>query len=193
MTLRTLAALTLIGSCLLSGCDGPRGVVENASLTTVTSQPGSGYQLGPGDKVKVTVFNEPDLTGEYQVGDTGNIALPLVGTIPAAGASARELQERLTRRLGGGYVRSPRVTVEVTSYRPFNVFGEVKNAGQFAYRPGLTVQDAVAMAGGFTYRANSHTAYIRRVDARGEQTIQLDTERVPVAPGDSIRVPERYF
>jgi polysaccharide export outer membrane protein len=151
------------------------------------------YRLGPGDKVKVTVFNEPDLTGEYQVSETGNIALPLVGTIPAAGASAKELQERLVRRLGGGYVRSPRVTVDVTSYRPFNVFGEVKTAGQFAYRPGLTVQDAVAMAGGFTYRANSRTAYLRRAEARGEQTIQLDTERVPVMPGDSIRVPERYF
>ena len=157
------------------------------------SQPDAAYRLGPGDKVKVTVFNEPDLTGEYQVSDTGNIALPLVGAIPAAGASAKELQERLARRLGGGYVRSPRVTVDVTSYRPFNVFGEVKTAGQFAYRPGLTVQDAVAMAGGFTYRANSHTAYIRRAEARGEQTIQLDTERVPVMPGDSIRVPERYF
>jgi polysaccharide biosynthesis/export protein len=113
--------------------------------------------------------------------------------VPASGSSVAQIREQLARRLGGGYVRNPRISVEVSVYRPINVFGEVKNAGQFAFRPGLTVQDAIAMAGGFTYRANSHTAYVRRSEAKGEQTVQIDTERPPVMPGDTIRVPERFF
>jgi polysaccharide export outer membrane protein len=190
MTRRTLALLALIGACI-AGCDGPRGVIENVSLTAPVSA--AGYRLAPGDKVKITVFNEPELSGEYQLGDTGNLSLPLVGEMPAAGATAAQLQQRLTRKLSSGFVRSPRVSVDIAAYRPFNVFGEVKNAGQYPFRPGLTVQDAVAMAGGFTYRANSHTAYIRRANSNGEQTVQLDSERVQVMPGDDIRVPERYF
>ena len=81
----------------------------------------------------------------------------------------------------------------MTNYRPFNVIGEVRNAGQYPYRPGLTVQDAVAMAGGYTYRANTRTLYVRRVNAGGEDTVQTDSDRAPVLPGDNIRVPERYF
>ena len=73
------------------------------------------------------------------------------------------------------------------------VIGEVKNAGQYPYRPGLTVQDAVAMAGGYTYRANTRTLYVRRTNAGGEDTVQTDSDRAPVLPGDNIRVPERYF
>lgn len=157
------------------------------------SQQASTYRLSPGDKVKVTVFNEPDLTGEFQVNAAGNVAFPLAGEIPAQGKSVDEFKAVLTRTLSGRYVKNPRVAVEVVNYRPFNVIGEVRNAGQFPYRPGLTVQDAVAMAGGYTYRANTRTVYVRRADASGEATVQMDGERVPVLPGDNIRVPERYF
>jgi polysaccharide export outer membrane protein len=149
--------------------------------------------LSPGDKLKVTVFNEPDLTGEFQIDQSGNIAFPLVGTIAAGGLSVTEFQNQLLRRLRNGYVRNARVSIEIASYRPFNVFGEVRNSGQYPYRPGLTVQDAIAMAGGFTYRANTRTAYIRRGTTNTETTVQLDGPRVPILPGDDVRVPERYF
>lgn len=180
---------------LAAACDGPRGdlVSLNAEVSpTPVSAPGT-YRLSPGDKLKVTVFNEQDLTGEFQVNERGNVAFPLVGEVQAANSTPDEFQQRLTARLRGKFVKNPRVSVEVTNYRPFNVLGEVRNAGQYPYRPGLTIQDAVALAGGFTYRANTRTVYVRRADANAEISVSTDGERVPVLPGDNIRVPERYF
>ena len=182
----------MCASLVLSGCDGPRGMVSEADAVALKFDAGA-YQLAPGDKLRVTVFNEPDLSGEFHVSDTGNVAFPLAGNVRAAGATIAEFQQQLTKHLSGRYVRNPKVSVEVVNYRPFNVIGEVRSAGQFPYRPGLTVQDAVAMAGGFTYRANTRTVYIRRSDADGEITVSPDGERVAVMPGDNIRVPERYF
>ncbi|MBX3513879.1 MAG: polysaccharide export protein [Xanthobacteraceae bacterium] len=186
--------LLFIGFNLIA-CDGPRGVVTALNTETPAApvnSPGT-YRLSPGDKLKVTVFNEVDLTGEFQVNERGNIAFPLVGEVQAANSTSDEFQQRLTARLRGKYVKKPRVSVEMISYRPVNVLGEVRNAGQIQYRPGLTLQDAVALAGGFTYRANTRTVYVRRADASGEVSISTDGERVPILPGDNIRVPERYF
>jgi polysaccharide export outer membrane protein len=192
----------MLSSLAVAACDGPRGIVQGghafaqASQSSAGADPtsqGSAYRLARGDKLKVVVFNEPDLTGEFQVGDTGNVAYPLIGDVPAAGISVQEFQQQLTTRLRGQYVKKPRVSVEVVNYRPFNVFGEVRNSGQYPFRPGLSVQDAVAMAGGFTYRANTRTAYVRRAEAGGEITVAMDGARVPIQPGDDIRVPERYF
>lgn len=177
---------------VLVGCDGPRGDLSAVEASALVGEHVE-YRIGPGDKLKVTVFNEPALSGEFQVRGTGNVAFPLAGEVPAAGASATEFQERLTKHLRGRYVRDPKVSVEIVDYRPINVTGEVRNAGQHAYRPGLTVQDAVALAGGYTYRANTRTVYIRRRNAGGEITVQTDGERVAVLPGDDVRVAERYF
>jgi polysaccharide biosynthesis/export protein len=186
-----VAALALLAS-VLAACDGPRGLAGEPPARAAMAQADS-YLLSPGDKLKVTVFNEPDLTGEFQISHSGDIAFPLIGIVAAAGMSVGEFQNQLLRRLRNGYVRNARVSVEIASYRPFNVFGEVRNAGQFAFRPGLTVQDAIAIAGGFTYRANTRTAYIRRGTANTEMTVQLDGPRVSILPGDDVRVPERYF
>ena len=186
------AALALL-ALLLTACDGPRGFTADVPAHAAMAQADTSYVLSPGDKVKVTVFNEPDLTGEFQIGQSGEIAFPLIGTIAAAGLSVKEFQNQLLRRLRNGYVRNARVSIEVASYRPFNVFGEVRNAGQYPFRHGLTVQDAIAMAGGFTYRANSRTAYLRRANANAEISVQLDGPRVSIHPGDDVRVPERYF
>ena len=181
----------------VAGCDGARGVIANAqsaSLSASSPIPQSrDYHLTTGDKVKVTVYNEPDLTGEFQVNGDGNVSFPLAGDIPANGATVSEFQRRLTAKLSHGYVKNPRVSVEVSSYRPINVIGEVKNAGQYPYRPGLTLNDAIAMAGGYTYRANEHTAYVRHADTSGETTVQIDQQNVTVSPGDNVRIPERYF
>lgn len=182
-----------VALCLaLAACDGPRGTV--AELDQQTPAPTQNtYRIATGDKIKVTVFNEQDLTGEFLVNERGNVAFPLAGEIQAAGSTPDEFQKRLTARLSRKYVKNPRVAVEMVNYRPFNVLGEVKNAGQYPYRPGLTIQDAVALAGGFTYRANTRTVYIRRANTTGEITVRTDGERVPILPGDNVRVPERYF
>jgi polysaccharide biosynthesis/export protein len=177
-------------SVIAGGCDGPRGIAV-ADAPPRTAQ--TAYQLAPGDKVKITVFNEPDLSGEFQVNDSGHVALPLAGEVPAVDKTIPEFKAEVARILRGRFMKNPRVAIEVTNYRPFNVFGEVRNAGQYSYRPGLTVQDAVAMAGGYTYRANTRTLYVRRGTGGGEDTIQTDNDRSLVLPGDNIRVPERYF
>lgn len=186
-----VAALALLAS-LLTACDGPQGLAGDLPAHAAMAQSDT-YLLSPGDKLKVTVFNEPDLTGEFQINHSGTISFPLIGTVAATGLSATELQNQLQRQLRNGYVRNARVSVEVAAYRPFNVFGEVKNAGQYPFRPGLTVQDAIAMAGGFSYRANSRTVYVRRANANTEVTVQLDGPRVAILPGDDVRVTERYF
>ena len=177
-------------SVIVSGCDGPRGIALTDALPRSAQ---TAYQLAPGDKVKITVFNEPDLSGEFQVNDSGHIALPLAGEVPAVDKTIPEFKAEVAKILRGRFMKNPRVAIEVTNYRPFNVIGEVRNAGQYSYRPGLTVQDAVAMAGGYTYRANTRTLYVRRVNAGGEDTVQTDGDRALVLPGDNIRVPERYF
>jgi polysaccharide export outer membrane protein len=181
-----------MAALLVSGCDGPRGtIVGTDAMASADLQ--SVYRLTPGDRVKVTVFNEADLTGEFPVNEGGNVAFPLAGDVAAAGKSVPEFKADLIKTLRGRYVKNPRVSVDVVNYRPFNVIGEVRNSGQFSYRPGLSMQDAVAMAGGYTYRANTRTLYVRRADAGGESSVNIDEARVPVLPGDNIRVPERYF
>jgi polysaccharide export outer membrane protein len=187
-----VAALALVAT-VLTACSGPAIFAGDPPARSAMAQAADTYLLSPGDRIKVTVFNEPDLTGEFQISHSGEIAFPLIGSVPAAGMTAAEFQNQLLRRLRNGYVRNARVSVEVASYRPFNVFGEVRNSGQYPFRPGLTVQDAIAMAGGFTYRANTRTVYVRRANANTELTVQLGGPRVSILPGDDVRVPERYF
>jgi protein involved in polysaccharide export with SLBB domain len=180
-----LAALTLLNAC---------GSVSRAVDDATAALPESAsYRLAPGDKLKVNVFNETDLTGEYQVTDRGSISVPLIGEIRAAGYSVEQFRQSLVEALKNGYVRNPRVTVEVVNYRPINVIGEVRNAGQYTYRPGISVADAVAMAGGYTYRANTNVVYVTRAATSEQITVDLKTDDAQVHPGDKLRVPERYF
>jgi polysaccharide export outer membrane protein len=183
----TLASIALA----LAGCGAPRSFAD-ASMTA--GQPGaSAYPLMPGDKIQVNVFNEPDFSGEFQVNGSGKVAFPLIGDVPAAGATPAEFQRRLTARLSAGVVRNPKVTVDVSNYRPVNVLGEVRNAGQYPFRAGLSAQDAIALAGGYTYRANTHTVYVRRAGANGEISARTDGPSISIHPGDTLRVPQRYF
>jgi protein involved in polysaccharide export with SLBB domain len=186
-----ILAAALSALVILSACGSVQHVVDDSTAALPLS---SSYRLAPGDKLKVNIFNEPDLSGEYQVSDDGRIAFPLIGELRAAGSSAEEFRQHLIDALRNGFVRNPRVTVEIANYRPINVVGEVRNAGQFTYRPGISVKDAIAMAGGYTYRANTGTVYVTR-SAGGEQ-ISIDLKSkdgATVMPGDNIRVPERYF
>jgi polysaccharide export outer membrane protein len=150
------------------------------------------YVLGPNDRVRLKVYGETDITGEYEVDSNGNVSIPLAGHIRAAGLTTRQLERAITSALSKGIVRDPRVNVEVASYRNFYILGEVKKGGEYPYRLGLTVMDAVATAGGFTYRANENKAYLRRSGSSVEEAYSLDAS-VPIFPGDNIRIPERYF
>jgi polysaccharide biosynthesis/export protein len=150
------------------------------------------YVLGSNDRVRLKVYGEPDIAGEYEVDNNGNVSIPLAGHIRAAGLTTRQLERAIASALSKGIVRDPRVNVEVALYRPYYILGEVKKGGEYPYRLGLTVMDAVASAGGFTYRANENKVYLRRSGAGVEEVYALDAP-VPVFPGDNIRIPERYF
>lgn len=150
------------------------------------------YVLGPTDKVRVKVYGEPDVAGEYEVDSSGYVSIPLAGRIKAAGSTAHQLERAITTALSKGIVRDPRVNVEIALYRPFYILGEVKKSGEYPYRVGMTVLDAIASAGGFTYRANENKVYLRRAGGAGEEIYPLDAP-VLIYPGDNIRVPERFF
>ena len=150
------------------------------------------YVLGPNDRIRLKVYGEPDITGEYEINSGGQVSIPLAGHIKAAGTTTPQLERLIASALAKGIVRDPRVNVEIAQYRPYYILGEVKKSGEYPYRLGLTVMDAVASAGGFTYRANENKVFLRRSGAGVEETYALDAP-VPIFPGDNIRIPERYF
>jgi polysaccharide export outer membrane protein len=150
------------------------------------------YILGPSDRVRLKVYGEQDISGDYEVDTNGYISVPLAGRVKAAGLNTRQLEKAVASALSRGLLKDPRVNAEVATYRPFFILGEVKKAGEYPYKAGLTVLDAVASAGGYTYRANEGKVVIRRSGSNVEETHALDAP-VPVFPGDNIRIPERYF
>ncbi len=150
------------------------------------------YRMGSGDKIRVITFGEEALTGEFSIGGSGMVSLPLIGEVKAAGLSVPECQSQVETKLKEGYLKEPRVSVEVLNYRPFYILGEVEKPDTYPYTNGLTVVNAVATAGGFTYRANTKKVYIKRSDSSVEQEFPLSTSTL-VAPGDTIRVGERFF
>jgi protein involved in polysaccharide export with SLBB domain len=150
------------------------------------------YHLGSGDKIRVITFGEEALTGEFSIGGSGMVSLPLIGEVRAAGLSVSEFQGQVEAKLKEGYLKEPRVSVEVLNYRPFYILGEVEKPGTYPYTNGLTVLNAVATAEGFTYRANTKRVFIKRAGDGGEQEFPL-TSSILVAPGDTIRIGERFF
>ncbi len=177
-----------VGASAIAAC-GTTSAETPPHATDVS--PTNDYRLGPADQLRVTVFNEPGLTGLFVVGSQGTIAYPLVGDIRAAGLTLTEFTEVLRTALGQ-YLRSPSVSVEVANYRPFFILGEVARPGTYPYAVDLTVLNAVATAGGFTYRANEHRVYIRHASQADERAYAL-TPSTPVLPGDTIRIGERMF
>lgn len=175
----------LVAACAGGPSPGPADASADASAV-------ASYTLGVGDKLRITVFNEETLSGEFTVDSSGSVAMPLIGNLKAAGLSQRQLEEAITAKLRSGYMRDPRVNVEVLTYRPFYILGEISKPGEYPYRNGMNVMSAVAVAGGFTYRANDRTVYIRRAGRTDEQSYPVTTTTM-VNPGDIVRVPERIF
>lgn len=189
-----VAAQLILVATFVAACSAS-GVQELASKQEVSSQPTSRqaeqYRLGSGDKIKLNVYNEEDLSGEFDIAGNGLLSLPLVGQMQAGGLTVSEFEQQLTQKLKT-YVRNPRVSAQILNYRPFYIRGEVKNGGEFPYSNGLVVADAVAKAGGYSYRAVRDHVYIRHANETAE-TKHLLGSPVRVLPGDNIRVPERYF
>jgi polysaccharide export outer membrane protein len=188
-----LSAIFVLALAACQTGDGSVPVTGNpVSPPVSTPQDDTEYKLGTGDKIRVITFGEKDLSGEFELDGKGVFSLPLVGQIGARGLTLRELETKIADKLRGGYLRNPRVSVEVMNYRPFYIQGEVKNSGEYPYKNGLTVQSAVAMAGGYTYRARTSYVFIRHAREKQERQYQLD-KPVRVLPGDNVRVPERFF
>ena len=150
------------------------------------------YQLGSGDLLKITVFNQEDLSGEYTINGGGLISLPLIGTINAKNLTAKQVEQGIVNKLKPDYLLNPRVSVQVLNYRPFYILGEVKEPKSYPYVDGMTYLNAVAIAGGYTYRAKKdHVMVIRMNDPqKRELTLNMDEK---VLPGDVIHVEERFF
>lgn len=184
-------AVRLLALCCLvfalAGCS-PGG-----DLPPLPRAPAGDYQLGPGDTVRLITFGETQLTGDFRVGASGRIALPLLGDVRAAGRTPAQLQTAVALALKRrNLLRDPSVSVEVSEYRPIFVLGEVNKPGQYSYQPDMTVVTAVAVAGGFTYRAVHDTVSVVRtidgniIEGRARRETRL-------LPGDVITVFERRF
>lgn len=183
---RTLIGMALVAVCAACGSSG--SLPPAAPLAQATVQD---YRLGPGDRLRISVYGEAELTGEFVVGTTGVVSYPLIGDHPAQGKTVAEFTESLRTALTR-YVLRPNMSVEVLNYRPFFILGEVQDPGTYPYAGGLNVMNAVATAGGFSYRADTRRVFIKHADEVAEREYVL-TSTMPVLPGDTIRIPERRF
>ena len=185
--LRNLAAAAAL--MLLSACAG--GQVAAGDIADLPQVSASQYQLGPGDQLRISVYGEEQLTGEFVIGANGAISYPLIGDYQAQGKTVPEFTEGLRTALTR-YVLRPNISAEVMNYRPFFILGEVGDPGTFPYSAGLNVMNAVATAGGFSYRADTRRVFIKHATDLAEREYVL-TSTTPVLPGDTVRIPERRF
>jgi protein involved in polysaccharide export with SLBB domain len=156
------------------------------------AQSAAAYKLDVGDKVHITVFDEPDLTGDFDVNDQGIVSLPLIGQVHIAGMTLSEAQDFITQKYAANYLINPRVNVQILNYRPFYVIGEVKTPGSYQYVNGMTVLNAIALAGGYTPRGNPNNIVVKHANSSSNDE-QPISENDVVKPGDIIRVNQRLF
>ena len=185
--LRSVAFAVVAMLCLpISGCQTTR--VSSTPVTAAVTD----YTLGVGDKVRINVYGQAELTNEYIVEPNGTISMPLIGTVGAAGYSSNEVKDLIVAKLQPDYMVDPQVSVEVTGFRSMYVLGEVQNPGKYEYVPNMTVMQAVAIAGGYTYRANEGGAEVTRHVKGALNTFNVD-EKTMLKPGDTILIKRRWF
>ncbi|MDO9415983.1 polysaccharide biosynthesis/export family protein [Pararhizobium sp.] len=182
-----LALMAVIAPALLAGCasyqPAPRAFHE------ATIQP---YRLDSGDRLRVSVFEQAGLTGTYMVDQAGYIAFPLIGSVPSRGRTLQDMQTMIAQKLQQGYLRDPDVTIEIDRYRSIYIMGEVGQPGQYSYVAGMSVQNAIAVAGGFSPRANQGTVDITRKVNGASVTGRVPISD-PIMAGDTLYVRERLF
>jgi protein involved in polysaccharide export with SLBB domain len=187
--------LSAVLACLVLSLGLAAHAAPGGAADEVAAQPEAvdiQYVLGAGDKLRINVFGEDSLSGQFQIPGEGMIAFPLVGDVKASGLTVDQLQKEIEAKLRDGYLKDPHVSIEVLNYRPFYILGEVMKPGEYPYSNGLTVLNAVATANGFTYRADTRRVYIKRASDPKEVQYPLRTT-TPVEPGDTIRIGERFF
>lgn len=191
--------LSAFSALLLTACASGGGGVAPITAAAggeryASQEPGviENYKLGVGDKVRITIFNEPTLSGEFTVSAGGDLSVPLVGDIRALNKTPQEIAVDLQTKLGQGYLRDPKISAEVATYRPYFILGEVKAPGQYPYVNGLTILNAVATAEGYTPRAQKSTVFIREAGSSVERAYEV-SPNLRVLPGDTVRIGERYF
>jgi polysaccharide export outer membrane protein len=182
-----VAAAIAVAAAILPGCTTYTPPAR--AFNEATIQP---YVLDSGDRLRVTVFEQEGLTNTYTVDQAGYIAFPLIGQVPARGSTLPKLEKLIAQKLQQGYLRDPDVSIEVDRYRSIFVMGEVGQSGQYTYVPGMTVQNAIAIAGGYSPRAS-----MKNVDITRKINGQIMTGRVPITDpvlaGDTIYVRERLL
>lgn len=186
-----MAFLLLLGTAACSKTMHPREPQASLAASAATA-PSKAYTLGPGDRLRVTVFNEKELSGEFDVDSVGKINMPLVGEIPVAKLTIAEVTNSIVDKLNTGYLRDPKVSIDVMNYRPFFILGEVLKPGNYPFSNGMTAVNAVAVAGGYTYRADKDNLTVVRAGDQTKTEYHID-ETGSVFPGDVVRVPERFF
>jgi polysaccharide export outer membrane protein len=179
-----LAGATLVGAPTCANA-------ADAATAPAATNAGD-YALGSGDKLRITTFGEQDLSGEFEVGSTGKISMPLIGDIEVTGHTVSQVSKSIELKLSSGYLRDPKVNIDVMNYRPFFILGEVIKPGSYPYVNGMTVVNAVALAGGYTYRADKDGITIEHAGETGKKEQKIG-ETGAVVPGDIVRVPERFF
>lgn len=167
-------------------------IVFSVTAVAQDAVPALRYQLGSGDEIKITVYGEEDLSGEFEIDGSGSVSMPLIGSVSVGGKNLKLAEKLITELLADGYLIAPRVSIEVLNYRPFYILGEVDEPGSYPYVNDMTVLNAVALASGFTYRANKKKIEItRKVDGKEQKlTVGITAQ---VLPGDIIRIAERFF
>jgi polysaccharide export outer membrane protein len=150
------------------------------------------YHLDAGDRLRVVVYGQEGLTNTYAISAGGTITMPLIGAVPARGRTPQSLAADITAKLRDGFIREPSVAVEIESYRPFFILGEVQAPGQYPYVPNMTAESAVAIAGGFSPRAKRDRVTLTHTDASGTSRV-IVPPGTPISPGDTVLVGERWF
>ncbi len=185
LTRLLLLICTLLISSLSWAQAVPTGMTDPGDID-------NSYRLGAGDKLQINVFNQADLTGEYTLDANGRFTMHLIGKVKAKGLTPTELEAQLVSMLKPDYLVNPRVSVRVQNFRPFYIIGEVKSPSSYAYVNGMTYLTAVAIAGGYTYRAKKSHVYVVRGDDPERKEIKLEVNE-KVRPGDIVRIAERMF
>jgi protein involved in polysaccharide export with SLBB domain len=185
-----VVATGLMSACTPTGDLGPASPAEQQKLVAAATEV---PRLLPSEKIRITVFGETSLSGDYQIDPSGFVSLPLAGTIKAAGLTPTELEGELVKLLGSGqYLKNPKVTVSIVEFRPFYILGEVEKPGAYPYVAGINILSAIAIAGGTTYRASRSTVLLQHPGDAGLREYSMSPP-IPVLPGDIIQVPARYF
>lgn len=183
-----LLAIAAVFAAITGGCSASSSLAPLPTAAATTE-----YRLAAGDKIRLNVYGLDSFNNEYVIGDSGSLSLPMIGSISVFGKTLHEVEQDIAARLSREQIlRAPVVNAQHVSLRPFYIMGEVRNPGEYAYRPGTTVMSAVALAGGFTYRAARNSVAVTRT-INGQDITGSATQEMRVQPGDRILVSEKWF